>query len=61
MFLAGRSRAKLDVVAADIAASGGLAEVAVLDCFDATEALAAGWQHGRPGPDDRGRFSYSQA
>lgn len=35
VFLAARSRAKLAVVAAEIAAAGGLAEVAVLDCLDA--------------------------
>jgi NAD(P)-dependent dehydrogenase (short-subunit alcohol dehydrogenase family) len=34
VFLAGRSRAKLEAVAADIKASGGAAEVAVLDVLD---------------------------
>ena len=34
VFLVGRSRGKLEAAAAEIAASGGLAEVAVLDCFD---------------------------
>jgi 3-oxoacyl-[acyl-carrier protein] reductase len=34
VFLAGRTRAKLDVVAGDIAASGGSARVAALDIFD---------------------------
>lgn len=33
-FLAGRTREKLDAVAADIAAAGGSAEVAVLDALD---------------------------
>jgi NAD(P)-dependent dehydrogenase (short-subunit alcohol dehydrogenase family) len=34
VFLAGRTRASLDAVAADIAAAGGRAEVAVLDALD---------------------------
>jgi NAD(P)-dependent dehydrogenase (short-subunit alcohol dehydrogenase family) len=34
VFLAGRTRDKLDAVAADITASGGLADVAVLDALD---------------------------
>src|SRR5512132_3110465 len=34
VFLAGRTRASLDAVAADIAAAGGHAEVAVLDALD---------------------------
>lgn len=34
LFLAGRTRAKLDKVAADIAADGGSAETAVLDALD---------------------------
>lgn len=35
VFLAGRNRARLDVVAAEIAAADGWADVAELDCFDA--------------------------
>jgi NAD(P)-dependent dehydrogenase (short-subunit alcohol dehydrogenase family) len=34
VFLVGRTRAKLDAVADDIAASGGLADIAVLDALD---------------------------
>jgi NAD(P)-dependent dehydrogenase (short-subunit alcohol dehydrogenase family) len=34
VFLAGRTRASLDAVAADVAAAGGAAEVAVLDALD---------------------------
>lgn len=34
VFLVGRTRAKLDVVAQDIRAAGGLAEVAVVDALD---------------------------
>ena len=34
VFLAGRTRASLDAVAADVAAVGGSAEVAVLDALD---------------------------
>jgi 3-oxoacyl-[acyl-carrier protein] reductase len=37
VFLAGRTRSKLDAVAADIAASGGKARVAIVDALDKAE------------------------
>jgi NAD(P)-dependent dehydrogenase (short-subunit alcohol dehydrogenase family) len=50
VFIAGRTPARLDAVAADIAAAGGTVETAQVDAFDQRAVEEPATRGGAPGP-----------